>query len=159
MRCVVDTNVLVDILQGDERHGRDSARRLARVLRSAAVVAPPFVYCELMAAGRGAERLTEFFRRSRVVLEPQVPLAVYETAAQRYREYLVARRQGSDEVQCPGCGASQRPVCSNCNQSLSVRKLPFDFLIGAFAIVAGGRRLLTRDAGAYRRFFPDLLLI
>ncbi len=156
---MVDTNIIVDVLQPDPAHGRASARRLRKALQSYALLVPPFVYCELMAAGRSAGLLADFFVRARLGLERDIPLEVYDVAAQRYQQYLSVRRQGDDVVQCPGCGATQHPTCSKCARSLSSRKMPFDFLIGAFAVVAGDRHTLTRDPGTYQRYFPDLILV
>jgi predicted nucleic acid-binding protein len=158
VRCVVDTNVVVDILDGDAAHGRESALRVKRTLRTSALLVPPFVYCELLSAGRTAERLGDFFRRARLNLQTDVSIEVYQVAAERYRQYLVERRAAPDVVECSSCGTVQRPRCSECGRGLAARRLPFDFLIGAFAVVAGDQRVLTRDQALYRRYFPDLIL-
>ena len=159
MRCVVDTNVLVDVLEADPVHARPSAKRVSRAVQSRALVVPPFVLCELLAGGRDAGRLAVFFQRARLGLEEHVPLAVYQVAAERYRRYLLARKQQMGVVDCPRCGAPQLPVCSECGHGLAVRKPPMDFLIGAYAVVAGDRCMLTRDQGTYRTYFPELVLV
>ncbi len=127
-------------------------------LRSCALLVPPFVYCELLAAGRDAARLHEAFLRARIVLEDDVPLRVHEGAAQRHRPYLAARRGGAT-IDCPACRLRQTPTCASCGTALATRRLPFDFLIGAFAAEAADSHLLTRDAGNCRRDFPELILV
>lgn len=155
----MDTNVLVDVLEADPVHGYPSARRVGRAVQSRALVVPPFVLCELLAGGRDADVLEEFFLRARLGLEEDVPLPVYQVAAERYRRYLLSRKQAQGRIDCPRCGAGQYPVCSECGNVLSVRKMPMDFLIGAFALVAGDRCMLTRDQGTYRAYFPELRFV
>ena len=129
--ALVDTNVLVDVLRGDERWGSWSAEQLASAADSAIIVINPIVYTELSMGFGTVEELDAALSPLDVVREP-LP---YPAGFVAGRAFLAYRRRG---------GSRSSP-------------LP-DFYIGAHAAVAG-YRLLTRDARRYRAYFSRLDLI
>jgi predicted nucleic acid-binding protein len=76
-------------------------------------------------------------------------------AGRRWRQYLRSR----GPLACPSCGSRQNLACNKCAMPINPRQhLVADFLIGAHALVHSGR-LLTRDRGYYRTYFPELTLV
>jgi predicted nucleic acid-binding protein len=128
---LVDTNVLVDVLRGDERWGRWSAEHLAAAADGAAIVINPIVYTELSMGFATIEQLDAALSPLEIEREP-LPYPAGFLAGRAFLEY---RRRG---------GSRTSP-------------LP-DYYIGAHAAVAG-YRLLTRDARRYRASFPRLQII
>lgn len=159
MRCVVDTNVIVDVMDDDPRFGRPSADRLQNALQGHALVVPPFVVCELLCGGKSQTQVDGFLRGSRIEFIENVPLEAYSLAAERFRLYLARHRRDPGVVECPACGRNNRPTCSECGEALAARRLPMDYLIGAFALCSGDSRILTRDAGVYGRDFRDVRVV
>lgn len=129
---LVDTNVLIDVLQGEAVATRPwSLAALRESLRLGPIVLSAVAWAELSASRLPERVLAGAFSW----LEPKreaFPFAAAYTAGQAHRLYR--ERGGKRE-----------------------RTLP-DFLIGAHALVAG-HRLLTRDAGRYRAYFPSLELL
>ncbi|TSE00026.1 type II toxin-antitoxin system VapC family toxin [Skermania sp. ID1734] len=128
---LVDTSVLLDVLTDDPRWGAWSQSVLAEARDTSRLVINPIVYAEVSA---GFDTIEE--------LDAALPKADFDREALPYhagflagKAFLVYRRRG---------GARRSP-------------LP-DFYIGAHAAV-GGYRLLTRDAGRYRSYFPTLTVI
>jgi hypothetical protein len=156
---VVDTCVLLDVLEDDAAFGARSAERIRDALNDYALVAPPFVFCELLAGGHSDAAVASLFMRSRIGYDEAVPTAVYKTAAARFRDYLARRRASPDEVVCPGCGSTEHPACSECGRPLAQRKMAMDFLIGAYALRAADGAILTRDSGVFAPYFPDVRLV
>lgn len=160
MRCVVDTSVLLDILDDYSHFAAQSVERLEAALEEHALVVPPFVFCELLVSpGRTPMDIEEFLELANIALVADVPLTVYAEAATRYAAYLARRRRAPGEIQCPQCGTVSRPSCPHCDRPLSQRKMPSDFLIGAFAVRAGDGRILTRDADVLGTYFSDVVLV
>jgi predicted nucleic acid-binding protein len=128
---LVDSSVLLDILTGDPAWLTWSADALARAGDSGRLVINPIVYAEI---STGFDRIED--------LDDAVPAADFEREHLPYqagflaaRAFLAYRKRG---------GQRRSP-------------LP-DFYIGAHAAVSG-YRLLTRDAGRYRTYFPSVELI
>lgn len=128
---LVDTNVVLDVVQNDPAWAQWSQAQLdAASLRSALLI-NPIIYAELSIAYRRIEELEQMLSKGgfRVEQIPREALFLAGKAFMRYREQ----------------GGAKGGV------------LP-DFFIGAHAAVAG-IPLLTRDARRYRSYFPKLELL
>ncbi len=131
MAWVVDTCLVIDVLDADPTHGKASARLLDRHARQGLVVCP-VTYVELAPAFEGKREEEEFFLRQINVgfWENWTPQDT-EQAHAAWSRYVLGKRSGK----CP-----KRPIA--------------DILIGAFAQRFDG--LLTRNADDFRPVFPDL---
>lgn len=128
---LVDSNVLLDLFTEDSEWFNWSARILAEAADSARVAINPVVYGEVSVRFSSMEELDDLLAGVGVHRDP-IPYEAAFLAAKVFREY---RRRGG------------------------VRRSPLpDFYIGAHAAVSG-YRLLTRDAGQYRTYFPGLSII
>lgn len=128
---LVDSNVLLDLLEEDPSWYEWSARNLQQAADRTVLIINPVIYAEISI---GFQRIEE--------LEAAVPPEVFERRPLPWEAAFLAgkcflryRRQG---------GTRRSP-------------LP-DFFIGAHAAVEG-LTLLTRDATRYRTYFPSLPLI
>ena len=128
MITAVDTNVLLDILRGDERHGPESRERFKAAYDAGAVVICDIVYAELVPAFENRARLDDTLLQINASLSPITTDIAYE-AGMRWHQY---RRAG---------GPRERIIT--------------DFLIGAHAL-ASADAFLTRDRGFYATYFPEL---
>ncbi len=128
---LVDANVLLDIMTEDAKWFAWSAQTLERAAERHRLVINPVIFAE---ASIRCSRIEE--------LDIALPKTMFDREAIPYgaaflasKAFLSYRRRG---------GTKRSP-------------LP-DFFIGAHAAVAG-YRLLTRDVGRYRTYFPKLPLI
>lgn len=128
---LVDSNVLIDVISRDPRWKRWSEDALVATSETGELAINAVVYAEVSI---GFERIEscEAVLGSLHLGRLPIPWPAAFLAGKAFAEY---RRRG---------GARLSP-------------LP-DFFIGAHAAVAG-MRLLTRDAGRYRTYFPRLELI
>ncbi len=131
MPVMVDSNVLVDVATNDPASGDWSAAALARSADDAILVINALIYAEVSIGFQTIEDLEDALPTD-LYRREELP---YEAAFLAGKCFLRYRRAG---------GTKRSP-------------LP-DFYIGAHAAVAG-YRLLTRDAGRYRTYFPTLELI
>ncbi|MSO98959.1 MAG: PIN domain-containing protein [Rhodospirillaceae bacterium] len=131
MPVLVDTNVLIDIVQNDRRWAAWSGEKLAACLINDAVNVNPVVYAELSAAYASID-LVEHLLAELGLGFTQTPQVALFLAGRAFREYR--RRKGV-----------KTGVLA-------------DFFIGAHAAVMGWP-LLTRDARRYRAYFPMVDLI
>ena len=128
---LVDSNVLLDVLEEDPRWYEWSSMQLQRAADQCSLLINPIIYAEISIGFQRIEELeqtlsAEFFQR--------VPLP-WEAAFLAGKCFIRYRKLG---------GTKSSP-------------LP-DFFIGAHAAVSG-LTLLTRDAARYRTYFPTLKLI
>jgi predicted nucleic acid-binding protein len=128
---LVDSNVLLDVLNDDSVWTEWSIAALEKAGDSTRLVINPIIYGEVSVRYSSTEALDEALPRTTFEREP-IPFAAAFLAG---KAFLAYRRQGGTR------------------QSL----LP-DFLIGAHAAVAG-YALLTRDSARYRAYYPRLRLI
>lgn len=128
---LVDTNVLVDVLQNDPQWADWSIAQLRAQAQLHQLVINPVIYAELSLS------FSTFGALDRVVATMElamhdVPRPALFLAGKAYLQY---RRRGGGKAQV----------------------LP-DFFIGAHAAVEGWT-LLTRDASRFRTYFPRLEVI
>jgi len=125
---LVDTNVLVDVLQNDPQWADWSISQMRAQASLHALVINPIIYAEVSLSFSTLEALEDVVRTLALELR-EIPRPALFLAAKAYAQY---RRRGG----------SKRQV------------LP-DFFIGAHAAVEGWP-LLTRDANRFKTYFPTL---
>jgi len=128
---LVDTNVLVDVLQNDPQWADWSIAQLRAQAQLHALVINPVIYAELSLSFSTFEALDRAVATMELALH-EVPRPALFLAGKAYLQY---RRRGGAKAQV----------------------LP-DFFIGAHAAVEGWP-LLTRDASRFRTYFPRLEVI
>ena len=131
---VVDTCVLIDVLEDDPEFGRMSADSLAGHLHDGLVVSP-ITYAELSPAFGGSCILQDEFLGGIGAGWKELWTAADTLAAHRAWGVHVARRRAG--------AAQKRPMA--------------DVLIGAFATRFMG--LITRNTKDFRQHFPALRLV
>lgn len=130
-RVLVDSNVLLDVLEEDAHWYAWSAAQLARWAERAELVINPVIYAEVSIGFDSIESVEEALPAGYLRREP-LP---WEAAFLAGKCFLKYRQLGG------------------------VRRSPLpDFLIGAHAAVTS-MMLLTRDVSRYRSYFPKLALI
>ena len=155
MRTAVDTNVLLDLLAGDEAAIGAARSALAGALAKGSLVICPVVYAELAASFPDPDTLDRFLGDLQLQLDDFSREALVKAAAGWMR---YARNRGR-ETQCPRCGHTAQLLCPSCGAQLSWRQhiIP-DFLVGGHAATQADR-LLTRDPHYFRRYFPEVYII
>jgi predicted nucleic acid-binding protein len=128
---LVDTNVLVDVLQNDPQWADWSIAQLRAQAQLHELAINPVVYAELSLSFSTFEALDRVVATMELSMQ-EVPRPALFLAGKAYLQY---RRRGGGKAQL----------------------LP-DFFIGAHAAVEGWS-LLTRDASRFRTYFPDLQVI
>jgi predicted nucleic acid-binding protein len=125
---LVDTNVLVDVLQNDPQWADWSISQMRAQASLHALVINPIIYAEVSLSFSTLEALEDVVRTLALELL-EIPRPALFLAAKAYAQY---RRRGGSKLQV----------------------LP-DFFIGAHAAVEGWP-LLTRDANRFKTYFPTL---
>lgn len=128
---LVDTDVLVDVLQNDPRWADWSMAQMRAQARLHALAINPIIYAEISLSFSTIEALDDVVRTLGLELR-DLPRPALFLAAKAYVQY---RRRGGSRGQV----------------------LP-DFFIGAHAAVEGWH-LLTRDARRFRTYFPTLQVL
>jgi predicted nucleic acid-binding protein len=128
---LVDTNVLLDVLQDDPQWAEWSQRNLESASLTDSLVINAVIYSELSIAFERIEDLESVLSEGSVSVEP-IPREALFLAGKAFLNYR--RRQGAKQSVLP------------------------DFYIGAHAAVSGFT-ILTRDVARYRSYFPTVELI
>ncbi len=131
MTTAIDSSVVLDVLTADPARAPAALEALRRARRAGLLVACPVVWAELRAFFPSSRRMAEAFSAAQLEFDP-FDEASSNLAGEMWQSY---RRRGGQRT-----------------------RLIADFLIGAHAQVRGGR-LLTRDRGFFRRYFPGLEVI
>lgn len=128
MITAVDTNVLIDVLEGDPEFGMNSATALARACETGTLIVCDVVWAEVATAYQPPDAVVEDLAAFGVRFVPMSEEAALEAAAAwaRYRT----------------SGGTRARIAA-------------DFLIGAHA-ARQPDRLLTRGTGFYRQHFSGL---
>lgn len=129
--CLVDSNVLLDVMSLDPLWFEWSSKTLETYADSSRLIINPVIYGEVSIRYSKIEELESALPANLIEREP-IPFEAAFLAGKCFLEY---RKRG-------GAKGSTLP----------------DFLIGAHAAVAG-YRLITRDAARYRTYFPKLEVI
>ncbi len=134
MTWVVDTCIVIDILENDPSFGLRSATLLEAKLGEGLSICPvTFVELAPTFGGNGNEQET-FLRQAGIGFRDSWTTADTRTAHLAWHLHIAARRSGV---------LPKRPIA--------------DVLIGAYA--TNRRGLITRNAADFRRNFPDLQIL
>ena len=128
---LVDTNVILDLVENDPVWADWSQQQLEAASLQASLCINPVIYAELSIAFDAIEQLEDLLMQGEIRLEP-IPREALFLAGKVFVNYR--RKKGSKTGVLP------------------------DFFIGAHAAVAR-LPLLTRDRGRYATYFPTLELI
>jgi predicted nucleic acid-binding protein len=128
---LVDTNVLLDVLQEDPQWASWSQGQLEAAALTNRLAINVVIYSELSMAFARIEELEAVIAEASLTLEP-IPREALFLAGKVFLDYR--RRKGSKQGVLP------------------------DFYIGAHAAVSG-YPILTRDIGRYGSYFPTVRLI
>lgn len=127
----VDSNVLIDVLEGVPNWPDWSSAALADAATRSTLTINSVVFAELAAGYGTSDELSAHLNTLSVALEP----LGNEPAFIGGKRFAAYRRSGTDRL-----------------------AILSDFLIGAHALILG-MPLLTRDRRIYRKHFPELELI
>jgi len=155
LRTAVDTNVLLDLLAGDDAAISAAREALADALGGGSLAICPIVYAELAGSFPDAGTLNRFLSALHIQVDQFATEALVQ-AAVAWRRY--AHNRGT-EIQCSQCGHRSELHCPNCGNAIAWRQhiIP-DFLVGGHAAVQADQ-LLTRDPHYYRRHFPPITIV
>jgi predicted nucleic acid-binding protein len=128
---LVNTNVLLDVLQDDPQWFDWSIGQLRAHAQIHALVINPVIYAELSLSFSTIEALDAIVARMALEMQ-EIPKPALFLAGKAFVQY---RRRGGAKAQV----------------------LP-DFFIGAHAAVKGWP-LLTRDASRFRTYFPGIVVV
>ena len=134
MSCVVDTCILIDILENDPDFGRVSALCLRQYVSSGLVICPVSMIELSPAFGGDFKRQKEFLKLCGVSYYEDFDAADVSRAHQAWNHYIEKKRLQK---------IPKRPVA--------------DLMIGAFSTRFDG--LITRNQKDFKPWFPELKLI
>ena len=128
---LVDTNVLLDVLQDDPTWADWSQGQMETASLTNSLAINPVIYSELSMAFERIEELEAVLKEAALSVE-QIPREALFLAGKAYSSYR--RRQGVKQSVLP------------------------DFYIGAHAAISHSA-ILTRDVNRYRTYFPSVRVI
>lgn len=136
MSIAVDTNVIINVIGGDQDASKRAAETLTRHGARTGLVISPIVFAELFAhPGWQPKEMQAFLKATFIAIEWELTAEVWSQAGEAFRSF--ARRRGRD-LGIP-------------------RRILADFVIGAHAARVGA--LITSDSKFYCTNFPALKLV
>ncbi|MGC8549025.1 MAG: type II toxin-antitoxin system VapC family toxin [Acidobacteriaceae bacterium] len=136
MRTAIDTNVISAIWSG-EKSGPQLLQHLNQARLTGGLVICPVVYTELHGYPRiTRSRVDDFLAITSITVDWALKRDVWNLAAERYRDYVIRRRQHRDG---------------------EPRRLPADYIVGAHAALCADR-LITCDKRRYAVDFAEVRL-
>lgn len=155
MISAVDTNVLLDILIPDERHGLESKTLIEGHKEKGKLIICEVVYAELASQFPASADLELFLRETAIHLVCSNTECL-SVAGERWKAYAASRPH---TLQCAACGKNVVVNCPECDTAVLCRQhVVSGFLIGAHALIHA-HVLLSRDRGYYRTYFNDLEVV
>jgi predicted nucleic acid-binding protein len=152
MSAAVDTNILLDILLPDPIYKESSLDLLTKYLKTDKLIISEIVYAELASQFTDKKLLRAFLNDVGIKLIHSTPDALW-VAAEAWKEYSRTRDK---RLQCNYCGGKAIYKCIKCDGIVLGRQnIISDFLIAGHALIEAGK-LLTRDRGFFRTYFPEL---
>lgn len=151
MKTVVDTSVLIALLNPDEQYNERASELLMDAYSAGAVVVAPVTYTELGADPyfETTDDLDAFLDDTGIRIESPGEQALF-AAGEAFQAYLDRR---GERLQCSECGTETAFECPDCGVRVTARQhVPADFLIGALADKQADR-LLTFDSGFFETYF------
>ena len=134
MTWVVDTCVLLDILDDIQPFAEASADALDKKSEEGLLTVAPITYVELAPAFNGDRAMQDLFlRHVGVSVDFGGNEEAIFTAHKAWHEHIMRKRAGSEK---------KRPIA--------------DIMIGAYAMQRGG--LITRNESDFRSLYPDLTI-
>ncbi len=154
MTAAVDSTSLFDVLQPKSPHQKRSQAALDKARKEGPIAISEPVYAEIASVLTTRADIDAFLRDLGIRVVPS-STAVLHHAGLVWRQYTQRR---PTELRCSACGNLSAPSCPACGDQLRSRQhIIADFIVGAHA-VANADRLITRDGGYYKTYFPALKL-
>lgn len=149
----IDTNVLLDLLL-DSPWAEACQAALDRAYGEGGLVICDAVCAELAAYFAAPDEMDGFLKETGIGRSPYGTETLWR-ASRAWKDYL---GRAPRRFACPACGAHVA-ACPACGRELRFRQhVLADFLVGAHAALQAAA-LLTRDAGYYRTYFPELRIV
>jgi predicted nucleic acid-binding protein len=128
---LVDTNVLIDLIQDDPQWADWSEEQLMKAQKLGALFINAVGYAELVPALDSMAALDDFLKRAKIVVK---------------------------DISCPAAYLAGEAFLQYRKRKGTKTGVLADFFIGAQAYTEGWK-ILTRDQGRYKTYFPKVKLI